>query len=714
MAKLEDLAFRIVADGKQAIREVRRVSGETQKESKETEKRTSRMHGVMAKGSAAAAAGFAAAGLAVKKLGDFVGDSIGLFKEQARQEAQLNSVLESTGHAAGVSAEQVKRMASELQGVTNFGDEATLSAANLLLTFKNIGSDVFPSALEATLDMSQALGQDLKSSSIQLGKALNDPITGVSALQRVGVSFTESQKATIERMVEMGDTAGAQALILAELESQFGGAAAAAREADGGTQALANAWGDFQEQVGKRALAKAVPIVEGLTEGIVGLIDSLDGDSVDQTFVDGLLDELAEAEERMKIIRAGFEDQKSWWERTDWLRFGPDITGGFDEVDNIADALHRLHEEGVGAARLLELLPDIGREFGLSASEAAELRDRVLEFDDLDNATERMDDLRRANQLAAGEMRNAAAGNEELAESSEDAAEALEEEAERVAELKGAIDDLYGAQVDYAGAAEAVRDAEADLDAVLADSESTWRDRRDAVVDVVEARERERELAAQVAGQERTERESVRDTTADYIAYAETLDGPARDAIYQRIADINLIPTEKQTDFKAALAAGDLAQVERMIDDAAEDRDVNIVMRATVDAQRRANARRHLAAPVSVPLQAYVDTVAAQRSFLALERRGRASGGFANAGDVAGENYRPEVVRRGGRAELVTGPTALAGGDQVIGEQQTAAMLARRPTVHQTTIIQHLPPGVTAAQVQSAQRRYRQLEGGDL
>jgi hypothetical protein len=61
----------------------------------------------------------------------------------------------------------------------------------------------------------------LSGQAIQLGKALNDPIAGISALSRVGVTFTEEQKATIESMVKMGDVAGAQKLILAELAREF-------------------------------------------------------------------------------------------------------------------------------------------------------------------------------------------------------------------------------------------------------------------------------------------------------------------------------------------------------------------------------------------------------------------------------------------------------------------------------------------------------------
>lgn len=168
--------------------------------------------------------------------------------EQERVTAQLEARLRSTGGAAGLAKQELLDMASGLQAVTTYGDESIITAQSLLLTFTKIGRDVFPAALETVLDMSTAMGQDLKSSAIQLGKALNDPIEGVSALTRVGVQFTEAQKDTIERLVETGKTAEAQKIILAELETQMGGSARAARDTLGGAlESLKNAFGDLLE-----------------------------------------------------------------------------------------------------------------------------------------------------------------------------------------------------------------------------------------------------------------------------------------------------------------------------------------------------------------------------------------------------------------------------------------------------------------------------------
>ena len=47
-----------------------------------------------------------------------------------------------------------------------------------------------------------------------VGKALNDPLKGLTALSRIGVQFTAQQQEQIKAMVEVGDVAGAQKIIL--------------------------------------------------------------------------------------------------------------------------------------------------------------------------------------------------------------------------------------------------------------------------------------------------------------------------------------------------------------------------------------------------------------------------------------------------------------------------------------------------------------------
>lgn len=164
--------------------------------------------------------------------------------------AQLDAVLKSTGGAAGVTAEQVKTLADQMQANTKFTAEAALETSNLLLTFTNIGSGVFNDTVQIAADMATALGTDMSASAIQLGKALNDPTEGLTALTRVGVTFTEEQKNTIAAMQASGDMAGAQTVILQELQKEFGGSAeAAGKTFSGQLEILKNSFGEVQESL---------------------------------------------------------------------------------------------------------------------------------------------------------------------------------------------------------------------------------------------------------------------------------------------------------------------------------------------------------------------------------------------------------------------------------------------------------------------------------
>lgn len=180
--------------------------------------------------------------------------------------AQTAAVIESTGGAAGYTTEEVLAMADSLQRVTRFSDEAVLEAQNLLLTFTGIGKEVFPDATMALLDMATAMGTDASGAAIQLGKALNDPTTGITALTRVGVVFTDEQKNLIKSLQESGDLAGAQTVILKELQKEFGGSAVAAGKTFAGQLDILK--NSFDAIMGDIAV-KLIPILEQLSAALM-------------------------------------------------------------------------------------------------------------------------------------------------------------------------------------------------------------------------------------------------------------------------------------------------------------------------------------------------------------------------------------------------------------------------------------------------------------
>jgi len=188
-------------------------------------------------------------------------------KEAEKIGRQTEAVIKSTGQAANVTADDVQNLATAIQKKTAVDDEATKSSSNLLLTFKNVQNSTdgqiktFDRAQMAIVDMAAGMNNAvptagmLKSSTIQLGKALNDPIKGMAALSKVGVQFNEEQKATIEGLMESGQLQKAQAVILKEVEGQFKGSAEAQATA---MDKLRETWNDFLEVVGKKLL----PIIE--------------------------------------------------------------------------------------------------------------------------------------------------------------------------------------------------------------------------------------------------------------------------------------------------------------------------------------------------------------------------------------------------------------------------------------------------------------------
>lgn len=145
---------------------------------------------------------------------------------------QVNAALTSMGDAGGRSIDQLTESADRLAGTSLFEDDQILRGVTAnLLTFGNISGEAFDRAQQAAVDLATRLQMDLQPATLLVGKALNDPIKGLSALSRAGIQFTEDQRALIKSMVEAGDTAGAQAIMLSELERQFGGSGQAARDA---------------------------------------------------------------------------------------------------------------------------------------------------------------------------------------------------------------------------------------------------------------------------------------------------------------------------------------------------------------------------------------------------------------------------------------------------------------------------------------------------
>jgi hypothetical protein len=250
-------------------------------------------------------------GLATKGfeiVGDVVSDSIEAFGEAQKVQAQTEAALKSTGAAAGLTADQIGDLAGSIAAYSGTDDEAIQKGENLLLTFTNIkdaagdGNDIFDQTTKIMVDMAQAMGTDAAGQAIQLGKALNDPVKGITALTRVGVTFTAEQKAQIAAMEKAGDTAGAQRVILAELNKEFGGSAAAfGKTLPGSIARFDVALGDVEEKIGGMLagpladlaswLADSIPKVAelvGQANDLATSLGNLTGDATPEQPRDGL------------------------------------------------------------------------------------------------------------------------------------------------------------------------------------------------------------------------------------------------------------------------------------------------------------------------------------------------------------------------------------------------------------------------------------------
>jgi lambda family phage tail tape measure protein len=198
------------------------------------------------------------------------------FEQKERAFLRLEQVLRATGNAAGMTARQIRDIASEMERTTLASDVDVMGAAGVLATFRAISGEEFRRALRAAQDLAAVFGQDIRSAATQLGKALEDPIQGLTALRRVGVSFTAAQRETINEMVRMGDIAGAQRAILETLERQVGGAGAA--EAGGVTGSFHRAkaaLGDFLATLAE--VSGAAGITEAAMNGLAAGVNRLTG-----------------------------------------------------------------------------------------------------------------------------------------------------------------------------------------------------------------------------------------------------------------------------------------------------------------------------------------------------------------------------------------------------------------------------------------------------
>ena len=191
---------------------------------------------------------------------------------------RTTQLLETTGAAAWTTADALDAQARGLARATLQSTAGVQRAQQVMMTFRSVTGDTFTQAIDLAADLATVMGGDITSATQQLGRALEDPERGITALRRSGVSFTEAQQDLIKSLMETNRLAEAQAIILNELAGQVGGVAR--REAE----SLAGAFDTLGQanQEAREALANYFDLVDRST----GLVNSL-ADSVDN-FTDRL------------------------------------------------------------------------------------------------------------------------------------------------------------------------------------------------------------------------------------------------------------------------------------------------------------------------------------------------------------------------------------------------------------------------------------------
>jgi len=245
------------------------------------------------------------ASFATMLIGASVGKLVKAFAEQEASEKRIDAALASTEGISRLTGESIRQMTARLEEVGVVGDEVNNKVASLLLTFTNIRGEAFERTMIATNNMAISISgtiptfEQLKSSALQLGKALQDPAGQLGALSRSGFTFTGSQKEMIKNLVEQNKLFEAQTIILDAADTQFGELNEKMREVtEGSFAALKNASGSLAETMGKVLAPSAVKLNESLIRTFNSLADNEAG-------IKATIDVIKLAVKSYAIYRAG-------------------------------------------------------------------------------------------------------------------------------------------------------------------------------------------------------------------------------------------------------------------------------------------------------------------------------------------------------------------------------------------------------------------------
>jgi hypothetical protein len=223
------------------------------------------------------------ASFAVGLVAGTVGRLVRAFAEQEESEKRVEAALESTGFAAGLTAEEIFAMTSRMQDIGVVGDEVNNKLASFILTFTNIRGEAFEKTLIAANNMAISISgtvpgfEQLRGAATMLAKALQDPKGQLGALSRAGFTFSDSQKEMVKELAESGKFLEAQNIILEAAETQYGRLAEELRKTTTGAfAATANASSDAAEAIGEILAPNTVAALNAMEDFFKAIKDNQD------------------------------------------------------------------------------------------------------------------------------------------------------------------------------------------------------------------------------------------------------------------------------------------------------------------------------------------------------------------------------------------------------------------------------------------------------
>lgn len=178
----------------------------------------------------------------------------------------VDFAIQKQGASAAVTAGQAQQLAQSMRDLAGGQADTVLSAESVLLKFKEINSSEFPNALQLSADLASSMRTDMSSAAQALGRALENPVSGMRLIKEVGGEVDPTFQKIITSMVKTGDTADADAAIMDKLIAVVGGKAASAAGTLSGQWTVL--WGNLSD-IGQGIGSKFLPLLTSLFDDVV-------------------------------------------------------------------------------------------------------------------------------------------------------------------------------------------------------------------------------------------------------------------------------------------------------------------------------------------------------------------------------------------------------------------------------------------------------------